>query len=117
MGGTASDLALQASDVVLVGRRLTALPAAVDLARKAKRVAKANLMFAAAVIAVLATWDLVGELPLVLGVAGHELSTVIVGLNGLRLLSRRNWSEQRVDTAVTGAGRPAEAARSASVPG
>jgi heavy metal translocating P-type ATPase len=100
MGGTASDLALQASDVVLVGQRLTALPAAVDLARKAKRVAQANLMFAAAVIAVLATWDLVGELPLVLGVAGHELSTVIVGLNGLRLLSRRNWSERRAEAPV-----------------
>jgi heavy metal translocating P-type ATPase len=101
MGGTASDLALQSSDVVLVGQRLTALPAAVDLARKAKRVARANLVFAAAVIAVLATWDLVGELPLVLGVAGHELSTVIVGLNGLRLLSRRNWDERRVEAPAT----------------
>ncbi|MEU6247098.1 heavy metal translocating P-type ATPase [Glycomyces sp. NPDC047010] len=95
MGGTASDLALQSADVVLVGQRLTALPAAVDLARKATRVARANLVFAAAVIAVLATWDLVGDLPLVLGVAGHELSTVIVGLNGLRLLSGRHWKEDR----------------------
>jgi heavy metal translocating P-type ATPase len=94
MGGTASDLALQSADVVLVGRRLTALPAAIDLARKARRIARANLAFAAAVIAVLAAWDLFGELPLVLGVAGHELSTVIVGLNGLRLLSRRNWGER-----------------------
>ncbi|WP_211116696.1 heavy metal translocating P-type ATPase [Glycomyces buryatensis] len=98
MGGTGSDLALQSADMVLVGQRLTALPAAVDLARKANRVAKANLCFAAAVIAVLAAWDLLGELPLVLGVAGHELSTVIVGLNGLRLLSKRNWIERRVDT-------------------
>ncbi|WP_091039353.1 heavy metal translocating P-type ATPase [Glycomyces harbinensis] len=99
MGGTASDLALQSADVVLVGRRLTALPAAVDLARKAGRVARANLVFAAAVIAVLATWDLVGELPLVVGVAGHELSTVIVGLNGLRLLSKRHWRERRAEPA------------------
>ncbi|MBO3731869.1 heavy metal translocating P-type ATPase [Glycomyces niveus] len=94
MGGTASDLALQSADIVLVGRRLTALPAAIDLARKARRVARVNLAFAAAVIAVLAAWDLFGELPLVLGVAGHELSTVIVGLNGLRLLSRRHWNER-----------------------
>ncbi|MEU5153919.1 heavy metal translocating P-type ATPase [Glycomyces sp. NPDC021274] len=93
MGGTASDLALQSADVVLVGQRLTALPAAIDLARKARRIARANLAFAAAVIAVLAAWDLFGDLPLVLGVAGHELSTVIVGLNGLRLLSRRHWKE------------------------
>jgi cation-transporting P-type ATPase J len=94
MGGTASDLALQSADVVLVGRRLTALPAAIDLACKARRVARANLAFAATVIAVLAAWDLIGELPLVLGVAGHELSTVIVGLNGLRLLGRRHWVER-----------------------
>ncbi|MFC3493838.1 heavy metal translocating P-type ATPase [Glycomyces rhizosphaerae] len=93
MGGTASDLALQSADMVLVGRRLTALPAAIDLARKARRVARVNLAFAATVIAVLAAWDLCGELPLVFGVAGHELSTVIVGLNGLRLLSRRHWRE------------------------
>lgn len=94
MGGTASDLALQSADMVLVGQRLTALPAAIDLARKARRVARANLVFAASVIAVLAAWDLFGDLPLVLGVAGHELSTVIVGLNGLRLLSRRHWNEK-----------------------
>ncbi|MCH7230996.1 heavy metal translocating P-type ATPase [Glycomyces sp. L485] len=95
MGGTGSDLALQSADVVLVGRRLTALPAAVALARRARRVARANLCFAAAVIVALSAWDLLGHLPMVLGVAGHELSTVIVGLNGLRLLSGRHWNERR----------------------
>ncbi|MEU5864555.1 hypothetical protein ABZ815_25530 [Nonomuraea sp. NPDC047529] len=40
-------------------------------------------------IAVLVAWDLFGDLPL--GVAGHEGSTVIVGLNGLRLLSNAAW--------------------------
>ncbi len=40
---------------------------------------------------VLVSWDLVGHLPLPLGVAGHEGSTVVVGLNGLRLLSSRAW--------------------------
>ena len=51
-----------------------------------------NLIFAGTAIAVLVTLDLVGRLPLPLGVAGHEGSTVIVGLNGLRLLSRRAWT-------------------------
>nr|WP_232013767.1 heavy metal translocating P-type ATPase [Glycomyces terrestris] len=100
MGGTASDLALQAADVVLVGRRLTALPALVDLSRRARRIAWANLAFAAAVIVVLAAWDLFGHLPMVLGVAGHELSTVVVGLNGLRLLSSRHWPERRAPAAA-----------------
>lgn len=34
----------------------------------------------------LVLWDLLGHLPLPLGVAGHEGSTVLVGLNGPRLL-------------------------------
>ncbi|MCW2905211.1 MAG: ctpD, partial [Streptosporangiaceae bacterium] len=35
--------------------------------------------------------DLFGHLPLPLGVLGHEGSTVVVGLNGLRMLSGRAW--------------------------
>ncbi|MET9112595.1 MULTISPECIES: hypothetical protein [Streptomyces] len=46
-------------------------------------------------IAALAVWDLVGHLPLALGVAGHEGSTVIVGLNGLRLLADGAWNRAR----------------------
>jgi cation transport ATPase len=37
-------------------------------------------------------WDLLGHLPLPLGVAGHEGSTVIVGLNGMRLLAQHTWT-------------------------
>ena len=64
---------------------------AVALARRADRVVRVNLAFAAAVIAVLVAWDLFGTLPLPLGVAGHEGSTIIVGLNGLRLLRQKAW--------------------------
>lgn len=45
-----------------------------------------NLLVAGTFITVLVLWDLLGHLPLPLGVAGHEGSTVLVGLNGLRLL-------------------------------
>lgn len=38
-----------------------------------------------------------GTLPLPLGVAGHEGSTVIVGLNGLRLLRDAAWTRARND--------------------
>ena len=51
----------------------------------------ANLAIASTFIAVLVMWDLFGQLPLPLGVAGHEGSTVIVALNGLRLLTGRAW--------------------------
>ena len=51
----------------------------------------ANLVIAAVFITGLVVWDLVGHLPLPLGVLGHEGSTVIVGLNGLRLLRAAAW--------------------------
>jgi cation transport ATPase len=51
----------------------------------------ANLIIAGVVITGLVIWDLVGTLPLPLGVAGHEGSTVVVGLNGLRLLRKAAW--------------------------
>ncbi|XBP96658.1 heavy metal translocating P-type ATPase [Micromonospora sp. CCTCC AA 2012012] len=91
MGRHGSDLALRTADAVLVRDDLAALPALVSLARRARRLVVANLVIAGSFIAVLVTWDLVGHLPLPLGVAGHEGSTVIVGLNGLRLLGSRAW--------------------------
>lgn len=91
MGRHGSDLALETADVVIVRDELAALPAAVVISRHARRVVGANLVIAAAVIAALVGVDLAGHLPLPLGVAGHEGSTVVVGLNGLRLLGRRHW--------------------------
>jgi cation transport ATPase len=54
----------------------------------------ANLTIAATFITVLVLWDLLGYLPLQLGVAGHEGSTVVVGLNGMRLLGQRSWTNR-----------------------
>jgi heavy metal translocating P-type ATPase len=91
MGRHGSDLALETADAIMVRDELTTLPAVINLSRRAHRVVRANLVFAATVIALLVTWDILGTLPLPLGVAGHEGSTVLVGLNGLRLLRREVW--------------------------
>ncbi|WP_406280820.1 heavy metal translocating P-type ATPase [Nocardia sp. NBC_00881] len=96
MGGAGSDLTLQTADAVVVRDDLTTIPTVIALSRRARRVVVANLIIAATFITVLVIWDLVGHLPLPLGVAGHEGSTVIVGLNGLRLLRSATW--QRVRT-------------------
>ncbi len=93
MGRQGADLTLQTADVVIVHDDLATLPALVALSRRARRVVTQNLTIAATVILVLVTIDFVGHLPLPLGVLGHEGSTVIVGLNGLRLLSRRAWRQ------------------------
>jgi Cd2+/Zn2+-exporting ATPase len=86
MGGAGTDVALETADVVLVADDLSRLPYALDLSRRTRRAIRQNLGFALAVIAVLVTSTLVHGIPLPLGVVGHEGSTVIVVLNGLRLL-------------------------------
>ena len=91
MGRGGSDLAMETSDVVLVRDDLPGLAKVIGLSRRAHRVVRANLVFAALVITSLVLWDIVGTLPLPLGVAGHEGSTIVVALNGLRLLRRRAW--------------------------
>ncbi|MFE9655559.1 heavy metal translocating P-type ATPase [Micromonospora sp. NPDC006431] len=99
MGRGGSDLALHSADAVLVRDDLPTLPAAIALSRRARRLVKANLIIAATFITVLVCWDLFGHLPLPLGVAGHEGSTVIVGLNGLRLLASSAWRRAQAEGA------------------
>ena len=91
MGRHGSDLALETADAVIVRDELSSVAKAIDLSRRARRFVTANLVIAGSVITGLVIWDLVGYLPLPLGVAGHEGSTIIVGLNGLRLLRDSAW--------------------------
>lgn len=95
MGRAGSDLALETADAVVVRDELVAIPTVVNLSRAALRLVVQNLIIAGAFIAVLVAWDLIGDLPLPLGVAGHEGSTVVVGLNGLRLLRDAAWQRAR----------------------
>jgi len=99
MGRNGSDLAMETADAILVRNDLATLPIVIALARRAHRIVKANLVIAAVVITGLVLWDLLGTLPLPLGVAGHEGSTVIVGLNGLRLLRPSVWANPGKDQA------------------
>jgi cation-transporting P-type ATPase J len=92
MGRAGSDLALETADAVIVRDDLATLPAVIALSRHARRIVIANLAIATTFITGLVLWDLLGHLPLPLGVAGHEGSTVIVGLNGMRLLAQRAWT-------------------------
>lgn len=95
MGRRGADLAVQTADAIIVRDDLTAVAALIRLSRLARRYVIANLCIAAIVIVALVTWDLIGTLPLPLAVAGHEGSTVLVALNGARLLRSSAWSGSR----------------------
>ncbi len=92
MGAAGTDVALETADVVLMSDDLRNIPYAISLSRQARRVIIQNLAFAIAVIALLVIAALGFDLPLPIGVVGHEGSTVIVVLNGLRLLMFREKS-------------------------
>jgi Cd2+/Zn2+-exporting ATPase len=94
MGGLGSDVALNAADAVLMHDNLERIAQLVQLGRKARRIITANLVFAGSVVVVLTLGLMIldavapqlrGSL-LPIAVVGHEGSTVLVILNGLRLL-------------------------------
>ncbi len=87
MGAAGTDVALETADVVLMADDLTKLPYAIELSRRTRRIIRQNLTFALGVIAVLVGFALAGEVPLPVGVVGHEGSTIVVVANGLRLLA------------------------------
>jgi Cd2+/Zn2+-exporting ATPase len=65
------------------------IPFAISISRHARTVIWQNLAIAVSVIVVLMASALGLSLPLTVGVIGHEGSTVLVCLNGLRLLAFR----------------------------
>lgn len=89
MGARGSDVAMETADVVLMGDDLEKIPFAISLSRQACRIVRQNLIFSVAVILLLVVSALGFDLPLPLGVIGHEGSTVLVCLNGLRMLAFR----------------------------
>ena len=86
MGAAGSDVALQAADVALLSEDMGRLAEAHRLARRTSLIIRQNLAFAMGAMAILVTGGLFFELPLPLAVIGHEGGTVLVVLNGLRLL-------------------------------
>jgi Zn2+/Cd2+-exporting ATPase len=86
MGTAGSDVALETADVVLMADRLEKLEYAIRLGRRSGRIVKQNIVFALSFIAILLIANFTGNMTLPLGVLGHEGSTVLVILSGLRLL-------------------------------
>jgi Cd2+/Zn2+-exporting ATPase len=90
MGAAGTDVAMETADVVLMSDNLQNIGFAFEISRKARRVVIQNLAFALAVIVVMVAATLSAHVPMPLGVVAHEGSTVLVCLNGLRLLLTGN---------------------------
>ncbi|MEO2206052.1 heavy metal translocating P-type ATPase [Paenibacillus pabuli] len=86
MGMSGSGTALEVADVVLMNDHIEEIAWVIEQARRAQRTVKQNMFFAITVILALIAGNFLQGVALPLGVVGHEGSTILVILNGLRLL-------------------------------
>lgn len=84
--GEGTDIAIDVSDVVLMKNDLSKIIYTHKVAKKLRRVVWENIIFAMGVVLFLMMVNLFGTIPMTLAVTVHEGSTVLVLLNGLRLL-------------------------------
>ncbi|MEH1817127.1 MAG: heavy metal translocating P-type ATPase [Nostoc sp.] len=86
MGVSGSDVALETADIVLMADRLEKIAVAMHLGRRSQLIVKQNIVVALGFIMLLLVGNFLGNINLPIGVIGHEGSTVLVTLSGLRLL-------------------------------
>jgi Cd2+/Zn2+-exporting ATPase len=90
MGARGSDAALEQAEVILMHDRIENFLSAQRLSRRARAVIRQNLALSLGVVVLMVIATAWGAVPLAIGVAAHEGSTLIVCLNSLRLLLGRN---------------------------
>lgn len=84
--GEGSDVALETADVVLMKNDLVKIAEAIKLSKRMNKIIKQNVIFSITVIMLLISSNFLQFIDLPFGVIGHEGSTILVILNGLRLL-------------------------------
>ena len=89
MGGRGSDAALESSDLVLTDDRIGRLVDAIELSRSARLAIRFNVLISIGAALGMAAYVIFRGAPLPLAVSVHEGSTIVVCLNGLRLLAHR----------------------------
>jgi Cd2+/Zn2+-exporting ATPase len=90
MGARGSDAALEQAEVILMHDRIENFLAAQRLSRRARAVIRQNLTISLGVVIIMVIATAFGAVPLAVGVAAHEGSTLVVCINSLRLLFGKN---------------------------
>ena len=89
MGAAGTDVAIETADVVLMSDDVEKIDYVIHLGKRARRVVRQNVFFSVGWMLILVVIALGVGIPLTLAVVAHEGSTLIVVLNGLRLLGGR----------------------------
>ncbi len=90
MGAAGTDVALETADIVLMADDLKNIPYVIRLSHKTRRTLIVNLTFALGMIALMLAAIFLRDMALPAAVIGHEGGTVLVSLNGLRLLGYKD---------------------------
>ena len=89
MGAAGSDTALETADVALMNDDLSRLPFAIRLSRRAARIVRANIAFSLLIKLVFLALAIGGISTLWLAVLADTGASLVVTLNGLRMLAFR----------------------------
>lgn len=89
MGAAGTDVAIETSDVVLMSDDVEKVDYVIHLGKRARRIVRQNTLFSVGWMLLLVMVTLTIGMPLTLAVVAHEGSTLLVAINGLRLLLGR----------------------------
>ena len=84
--GDGTDVAIDVADAVIMKNDLTRFQYAHQVSKKLDRIVWQNMIFSMLIVALLVVFNFFGKIEIGLGVFVHEGSTLVVILNGLRLL-------------------------------
>lgn len=90
MGAAGTDVALETADIALMSDDLSKLAYSIDLGRRTRRIIKQNIAFSLFIKLGILLLVIPGWLTLWLAVAGDMGTSLLVTLNGMRLLKTRN---------------------------
>lgn len=88
MGGVGSDIAIEASDIVLMSDEVDRIPLAIDISKYTKRIIKENLIFALSVKVIILLLSVFGLANMWLAVFGDTGVTLLTILNTLRIMKK-----------------------------
>lgn len=93
MGAAGTDTALETADIALMTDDLSKLPYTIDLSRRTQRIIKQNIVLSLAIKGVILLLVIPGWLTLWLAIVGDMGSSLLVTLNGMRLLGVKHSSQ------------------------
>ena len=88
MGNVGSDIAIEASDIVLMSDEIDRIPLAIDISKYTKCIIKENLIFALSVKAIILLLSVFGLANMWLAVFGDTGVTLLTILNTLRIMKK-----------------------------